>query len=64
MTVPIPADLIDTINKLVRTSRRMLLDIGREPTPEELGERLAMPLEKVRKLLQFAKAPISLDTIP
>ena len=64
MTVPIPADLIDTINKLVRTSRRMLLDIGREPTPEELAERLAMPLEKVRKLLQFAKAPISLDTIP
>ncbi len=64
MTVPIPADLIDTINKLVRTSCRMLLETGREPTPEELGERLGMPPERVRKLLQIAKAPISLDTIP
>ena len=64
MTIQIPVDLIDTINKLVRTSRRMLLEMGREPTPEELAERLAMPLDKVRKLLQIAREPISLDATP
>ena len=58
----IPPDLIETINRLVRTSRRMLIETGREPTPEELAERLAMPLEKVRKLLEIARAPVSLDT--
>ncbi len=61
MTRRIPADLIETINQLVRTSRRMLVEIGREPTPEELAERLAMPTEKVHKLLQIAKQPLSLD---
>ena len=54
--------MIETINKLVRTSRQMLHEIGREPTPEELAERLAMPLEKVRKVLKIAKEPISLET--
>ncbi len=57
----IPVDLINTINNLVRTSRRMLIETGREPTPEELAERLAMPLEKVRKLLDIARQPITLD---
>ena len=52
--------LIETINKLVRTSRQMLTEIGREPTPEELAERLAMPLERVRKVLEIAKRPMSL----
>ena len=54
--------MIETINKVVRTSRQMLHEIGREPTPEELAEKLAMPLEKVRKVLKIAKEPISLET--
>ncbi len=54
--------MIETINKLVRTSRQMLHEIGREPTPEELAEKLSMPLEKVRKVLKIAKEPISLET--
>ena len=54
--------MIETINKLVRTSRQMLHEIGREPTPEELAEKPAMPLEKVRKVLKIAKEPISLET--
>ena len=58
----IPADLIETVNKLVRTSRRMLIETGREPTAEELAERLAMPLDKVRKLLEIARQPITLET--
>jgi DNA-directed RNA polymerase sigma subunit (sigma70/sigma32) len=59
-SVHIPEHLIETINKLVRTSRQMLTEIGREPTPEELAAKLAMPREKVRKLLEIAKEPISL----
>src|SRR3546814_1516323 len=54
--------MIETINKLVRTSRQILHEIGREPTPEELAERLSMPLEKVRKVMKIAKEPISLET--
>jgi RNA polymerase primary sigma factor len=54
--------MIETINKIIRTSRQMLNDIGREPTPEELAEKLGMPLEKVRKTLKIAKEPISLET--
>ena len=61
-TIRIPVHMIETINKLVRTSRQMLHEIGREPTPEELAERLAMPLEKVRKVLKIAKEPICLET--
>jgi RNA polymerase primary sigma factor len=61
-TIRIPVHMIETINKLVRTSRQMLHEIGREPTPEELAERLAMPLDKVRKVLKIAKEPISLET--
>ncbi len=61
-TIRIPVHMIETINKLVRTSRQMLHEIGREPTPEELAERLMMPLEKVRKVLKIAKEPISLET--
>ncbi|HVH78073.1 MAG TPA: RNA polymerase sigma factor RpoD [Stellaceae bacterium] len=61
-TIRIPVHMIETINKLVRTSRQMLHEIGREPTPEELAEKLAMPLEKVRKALKIAKEPISLET--
>jgi RNA polymerase primary sigma factor len=61
-TIRIPVHMIETINKLVRTSRQMLHEIGREPTPEELAERLAMPLEKVRKVMKIAKEPISLET--
>jgi len=61
-TIRIPVHMIETINKLVRTSRQMLHEIGREPTPEKLAERLAMPLEKVRKVLKIAKEPISLET--
>ncbi|MCH8153950.1 MAG: RNA polymerase sigma factor RpoD [Proteobacteria bacterium] len=61
-TIRIPVHMIETINKLVRTSRQMLHEIGREPVPEELAERLAMPLEKVRKVLKIAKEPISLET--
>ena len=58
-TIRIPVHMIETINKIVRTSRQMLHEIGREPTPEELAEKLAMPLEKVRKVLKIAKEPIS-----
>ena len=61
-TIRIPVHMIETINKLVRTSRHMLHEIGREPTPEELAEKLSMPLEKVRKVLKIAKEPISLET--
>ncbi len=61
-TIRIPVHMIETINKIVRTSRQMLHEIGREPTPEELAEKLGMPLEKVRKVLKIAKEPISLET--
>ena len=61
-TIRIPVHMIETINKLVRTSRQILHEIGREPTPEELASRLGMPLEKVRKVLKIAKEPISLET--
>ncbi|MBP6985176.1 MAG: RNA polymerase sigma factor RpoD [Alphaproteobacteria bacterium] len=61
-TIRIPVHMIETINKLVRTSRQMLHEIGREPTPEELSKKLNMPLEKVRKVLKIAKEPISLET--
>ena len=61
-TIRIPVHMIETINKIVRTTRQMLHEIGREPTPEELSEKLAMPLEKVRKVLKIAKEPISLET--
>ncbi len=61
-TIRIPVHMIETINKLVRTSRQILHEIGREPTPEELAEKLSMPLEKVRKVLKIAKEPISLET--
>ena len=60
MAQNIPAHLIETINKLVRVSRRLLLDLGREPTPEEIAEKLAMPVEKVRRLLDIANRPIVL----
>jgi RNA polymerase primary sigma factor len=61
-TIRIPVHMIETINKLVRTSRQMLHEIGREPQPEELADKLGMPLEKVRKVLKIAKEPISLET--
>jgi len=61
-TIRIPVHMIETINKLVRTGRQMLHEIGREPTPEELAEKLQMPLEKVRKVMKIAKEPISLET--
>jgi RNA polymerase primary sigma factor len=61
-TIRIPVHMIETINKLVRTSRQMLHEIGREPTPEELAEKLGMSLEKVRKVLKIAKEPLSLET--
>jgi len=61
-TIRIPVHMIETINKLVRTSRQMIHEIGREPTPEELAEKLMMPLEKVRKVMKIAKEPISLET--
>src|SRR6266496_404757 len=61
-TIRIPVHMIETINKIVRTSRQMLREIGREPTPEELAEKLGMPLEKVRKVLKIAKEPLSLET--
>jgi RNA polymerase primary sigma factor len=60
--MPIPTDLIETINNLVRTSRRMLNETGREPTAEALAERLAVPPAKVRRLLEIARKPIGLDT--
>ena len=58
MSIPIQANIIETVNKVVRTSRQMLSEIGREPTPEELAEKVAMPVEKVRKVLKIATAPI------
>ena len=58
----IPVHMIETINKLVRTSRQILHEIGREPTPDELAIKLAMPVDKVRKVLKIAKEPISLET--
>ena len=61
-TIRIPVHMIETINKLVRTSRQMLHEIGREPTPEELSKKLLMPVDKVRKVLKIAKEPISLET--
>ena len=61
-TIRIPVHMIETINKMVRTSRQMMHEIGREPTPEELAERLHMPLDKVRKVLKIAKEPVSLET--
>nr|WP_228244360.1 RNA polymerase sigma factor RpoD [Porphyrobacter sp. GA68] len=61
-TIRIPVHMIETINKLVRTSRQFLHDFGREPTPEEMAEKLSMPLEKVRKVMKIAKEPISLET--
>jgi RNA polymerase primary sigma factor len=61
-TIRIPVHMIETINKIVRTSRQMLHEIGREPSPEELATKLALPLEKVRKVLKIAKEPISLET--
>lgn len=61
-TIRIPVHMIETINKLIRTSRQMMHEIGREPTPEELAERLHMPLDKVRKVLKIAKEPVSLET--
>ena len=61
-TIRIPVHMIETINKLVRTSRQMLHEIGREPTPEELSKKLMMPIDKVRKVMKIAKEPISLET--
>ncbi|NBT86240.1 MAG: RNA polymerase sigma factor RpoD [Alphaproteobacteria bacterium] len=61
-TIRIPVHMIETINKLVRTSRQIMHEIGREPTPEELAEKLVMPLDKVRKVMKIAKEPISLET--
>ena len=61
-TARVPLNIIETVNRVVRASRQMLLEIGREPTPEELAERLAMPLEKLRKVLAFCKQPIRLET--
>jgi RNA polymerase primary sigma factor len=61
-TIRVPVHMVDTVNKIVRTSRQMFSEIGREPTPEELAEKLHMPLEKVRKTLKIAKEPLSLET--
>ncbi|NDF12201.1 MAG: RNA polymerase sigma factor RpoD [Proteobacteria bacterium] len=61
-TIRIPVHMIETINKIVRTSRQMLHEMGREPTPEELAEKLSMPLDKVRKVMKIAKEPVSLET--
>jgi RNA polymerase primary sigma factor len=61
-TIRIPVHMIETINKLNRISRQMLQEMGREPTPEELGERMEMPEDKVRKVLKIAKEPISMET--
>ena len=61
-TIRIPVHMIETINKLVRTSRQMMHEIGREPTPEEISERLGMPLDKVRKVMKISKEPVSLET--
>jgi len=61
-TIRIPVHMIEVVNKIIRTSRKLLNEIGREPTPEELAEKLRMPLEKVRKVLKIAKEPLSLET--
>ncbi len=61
-TIRIPVHMIETINKLIRTSRQLVQELGREPTPEEIGEKMELPLEKVRKILKIAKEPISLET--
>src|SRR5437868_3462657 len=61
-TIRIPVHMIEVVNKIIRTSRKMLIEIGREPTPEELAERLGMPLEKVRKVLKLAREPLSIET--
>ncbi len=61
-TIRIPVHMIETINKLIRTSRHLVQELGREPTPEEIGEKMDLPLEKVRKILKIAKEPISLET--
>jgi RNA polymerase primary sigma factor len=61
-TIRIPVHMIETINKLIRTSRHLVQELGREPTPEEIGEKMTLPLEKVRKILKIAKEPISLET--
>jgi DNA-directed RNA polymerase sigma subunit (sigma70/sigma32) len=61
-SIRIPERIIETVNRVVRTSRQMLPEIGREPTPEELAEKLAMPLDKVHKVLAIAKRPIQLET--
>jgi RNA polymerase primary sigma factor len=61
-TTRIPTNIIETVNRVVRTSRRMLPEIGREPTPEELADRLGMPREKVEKVLEIARRPIRLET--
>ena len=61
-TIRIPVHMIETINKLIRTSRYLVQEIGREPTPEEIAEKMELPLEKVRKVLKIAKEPISLET--
>ncbi len=61
-TIRVPAHIIETVNRVMRTSRQMLPEIGREPTPEELAEKLAMPLDKVHKVLAIAKRPIRLET--
>ena len=60
--IRVPEHMIEAINNLVRTSRQIFSEIGREPTPEELGERLTMPLEKVHRLLEIARRPIGLHT--
>ena len=61
-TIRIPVHMIETINKIVRTTRQIMSEIGREPTPNELAERLHMPIDKVKKVLKIAKEPISLET--
>jgi DNA-directed RNA polymerase sigma subunit (sigma70/sigma32) len=61
-TIRVPIHMIEAINKMVRTRRQMFNEIGREPTPEELGKKLGMPIEKVRKVLQIVKEPLSLET--
>ena len=63
-TIRVPARIIETVNKVVRTSPQMLPEIGREPTPEEIADKLAMPLDKVRKVLAIARRPIRLGTEP
>jgi len=61
-TTRIPTNIVEAVNKVVRTSRRMLPEMGREPTPEELAERLGLPCEKVEKILEIARRPIRLET--